>query len=372
MAADDVDIEALGLLDGLEDEAREERAKLIAWLLERGFDIEQIRASAATPLMLPANRVLGDDGNIVSAREISKSTGVELELLERLQRAAGLPRIDDPDAAVLLRADGEDAARAKVFIDMGIDAEDVIAVTRVMMDGLDHATEMMRQSALKALLRPGATEVELSEASEELTLKSAPLLGPWVEGLLRLQLRHAFEAAAVNAAERAAGKLLGARQVTVAFADIVGFTKLGEALPPEELEHVASQLADLAHDVVESPVRFVKAIGDAVMFACFEPAPLLSVVLDLADTAAANGLPRLRIGVDSGLAVGRAGDWFGSPVNIASRVTTAARPGTMLVTESTRDAVGNASGLDWSAAGVRRLKGITGELKVFQVQRASS
>ena len=54
----DVDIEALGLLDGLEGEAREERAQLIAWLLDRGFSIEHIRASVAAPLMLPAYRVL--------------------------------------------------------------------------------------------------------------------------------------------------------------------------------------------------------------------------------------------------------------------------------------------------------------------------
>ncbi len=89
--AEDVDIEALGLLDGLEGDARRERAELIAWLLDRGFKLEHIRASVAAPLMLPAYRVLGDDGDLVSAREICESTGVELDLLQRLQRAVGLP-----------------------------------------------------------------------------------------------------------------------------------------------------------------------------------------------------------------------------------------------------------------------------------------
>ncbi|HKH50463.1 MAG TPA: adenylate cyclase regulatory domain-containing protein, partial [Mycobacterium sp.] len=45
MAAD-VDIEALGLLDNLEGEARRERAELIAWLLDQGFSLDHIRASA--------------------------------------------------------------------------------------------------------------------------------------------------------------------------------------------------------------------------------------------------------------------------------------------------------------------------------------
>ena len=87
-----------------------------------------------------------------------------------------------------------------------------------------------------------------------------------------MQLRHMMETEAVNAAERAAGKPLpGARQVTVAFADLVGFTRLGEAVSPEELGHLASRLANLARDMTVPPVRFIKTIGDAVMFVCPDP-----------------------------------------------------------------------------------------------------
>src|ERR1700681_8242 len=52
VVAADLDIEALGLLDGLEGEARQERAQLIAWLLDRGFDLDHILGSGAAPLML--------------------------------------------------------------------------------------------------------------------------------------------------------------------------------------------------------------------------------------------------------------------------------------------------------------------------------
>jgi adenylate cyclase len=367
--AEDVDIEALGLLDGLEGDARRERAELIAWLLDRDFELEHIHASVAAPLMLPAYRVLGDDGDYVSAREVCESTGVELDLLQRLQRAVGLPCIHDPDAAVLLRADGEAAARASMFLDLGMDPEDAVAVMRVLVESLGHAAAIMREAALKTILRPGSTEIELAEGSERLARQAAPSLGPLMEDLIRMVLRKSFEMEAVTAAERATGTLPGARPVTVAFADLAGFTRLGEALPAEELEHVASRLADLAHDVAFAPVRFVKSIGDAVMLVSFEAAPLLAAVLDLADAAAANGLPRLRIGVASGCAVTRAGDWFGSPVNLASRVTGAARPGTVLAAESARDAAANAPGFDWTSAGTRRLKGVSDEVKVFRVAR---
>jgi adenylate cyclase len=122
--------------------------------------------------------------------------------------------------------------------------------------------------------------------------------------------------------------------------------------------------------VAMMPVRFVKSIGDAVMLVSFEAAPLVAAVLNLAETAAASDLPRLRIGVASGCAVSRAGDWFGSPVNVASRVTAAARLGTVLVAESARDAVANAPGFDWSSAGTRHLKGVKDDVKLFRVARA--
>ena len=89
MAAD-FDFDALGLLEGLEGEAREERTELIEWLLDRGFSIDHVCGSAAAPLMLPASKVLGDDGDYVSAREVCETTGIELQLLQRLQRAIGL------------------------------------------------------------------------------------------------------------------------------------------------------------------------------------------------------------------------------------------------------------------------------------------
>jgi adenylate cyclase len=365
------DIEASGLLYGLEGKAREERAELIGWLLARGFSMEQIRASRAAPMLLPSYRVLGDDGTYVSAREFCESTGIELDLLERLQRAAGLPRIENPDAAVLPKADVEAAARAKYFFDFGAEPDDAVAVVRVLAEGLRRTAATMREAGLKVWVKPGASETELAEAAEEMARLAAPQLGPLVEAMLMLQLRHTFETEWVSAAELSAGKLPGARMVAVAFADLVGFTRLGETLPPEELERMASHLAALAHEVEVGPVRFVKTIGDAVMFVCSEPGLLLKAIRDLIDLAAEQGLPRLRAGVAAGEAVSRAGDWFGRPVNVASRITAVARPGTVLAAESARDAIGCAF-FEWTPAGTRHLKGVRGEVKLFRVSRSLS
>jgi adenylate cyclase len=70
------------------------------------------------------------------------------------------------------------------------------------------------------------------------------------------------------------------------------------------------------------------------------------------------------------MAVRRAGDWFGSPVNVASRVTGAARPGAVLVAESVYDAIGSADEFTWSFAGARHLKGVKGEVKLYRARAA--
>ena len=370
---DKVDPDIDELLGDLEGSARAERAELIEWLFEQGITAEEIQGTSAS-LLLATRRVIGDDGTYVSTREIADAYGIDLDLLQRVQRAIGLARIDDPDAAVHMRADVEAAAHVRHFLKLGLDPDNLVLVTRVLAEGLSHAAEVMRYTALAAVIEPGTTELEIAKRSHALVSQITPLLGPWIEEMLFMQLRNMMETEAVTASERAAGAPLpGARQVTVAFADLVGFTRLGEEVPAEELGQLANRLAEIARDVAVPPVRFIKTIGDAVMFVCTDPAPLLDAVLKLVEvTDGDNNFPRLRGGIASGSAVSRAGDWFGSPVNLASRVTAVARPGAVLAAESTRDELGDDAGFSWSFAGARHLKGIKGEVRLFRARRGDA
>jgi adenylate cyclase len=72
------------------------------------------------------------------------------------------------------------------------------------------------------------------------------------------------------------------------------------------------------------------------------------------------------------MAVSRAGDWFGNPVNVASRVTNVARPGTVLVADSVWEAVGDTGQFNGSYAGARRLKGIKNEVRLFRIRRGDA
>ncbi|PQM52320.1 adenylate/guanylate cyclase domain-containing protein [Mycolicibacter virginiensis] len=360
----------LGLFDGLDASAREERAELVVWLLEEGFGLDQIRAEVA-PMLMPAHRALGDDGKYVSERAVSADHGIDLAVLQGIERALGLPRLDDPDAALLLRADGEAAVRLQRLIGAGLDPGQVLLMIRRLSEGISRAVPAFRYSTISAIMRPGLTELEVAKAHEEIVRTVIPLLGDMIRDILFVQLRRVLEGEEVNATERAAGVALpGARQLAVAFADMVGFTRLGEAIPPEELVGLVERLADLAHEVVNPPVRLVKTIGDAVMLVSSDAAKLLGATLQLLDRAADDpDLPQLRAGIASGWAVSRARDWFGSPVNVASRVTSVAEPGEVMTEGAARKAIGEAPGYTWSFVGTRALKGVEGETKLFRVRR---
>ena len=365
------------LLGDLEGDARAQRAELVEWLLEQGVSPDEIRASSL-PLLLASRHVIGDDGTYVSTREISETYGIDLTLLQRVQRAIGLVAGGRPRRGrAHARRRGSRRlcpARSSRWASSPIRWCWWLAL---LAEGLSRAAEVMRFTALSAILRPGATELEIAKASQALVSQIVPLLGPMIENMLFMQLRHMMETEAVTASERAAGTPLpGAREVSVAFADLVGFTKLGEVVSPEELGQLAGRLADLARDLTAPPVRFIKTIGDAVMLVCPEPAPLLDTVLKLVEVVDTdNDFPRLRAGVACGMAVSRAGDWFGSPVNVASRVTGVARPGTVLVADSVlgRPRATPIVGRDTSGsfAGPRHLKGIKGITKLFRVRRGA-
>jgi adenylate cyclase len=169
-------------------------------------------------------------------------------------------------------------------------------------------------------------------------------------------------------AELEAGDIAGAQELAVCFADLVGFTRLGGQVEVGELSTLAGRLASLATSLTEPPVRLVKTIGDAAMFVSPEPARLVEVALRLVDAFEAEELPSLRAGIALGPAVLRAGDYYGNSVNLASRVTGAARPGSVLCTREIRDAAREA--FHWSAAGRHKLKGVSGPTPLYRARHS--
>jgi adenylate cyclase len=369
MSAEPIDFAAEGLLDGLEGEARAERLALLEALAGEGVPLAELRRTTATGtvIFLPADRVIVGDQRY-TAEEVSTLSGVEPDFLVAARRAMGLP-IPEPGEPIYTEHELESARRIVFARQVGIPDEESLELLRVLSRGLSQIADHLRALPFKLVLEPGISERDLADRYGQAAAQLYPLVDPMVSNVLALHLRHAAQSEVISAIERDGGKLPGSREVTVCFADLVGFTRLGEEVPPDELGRLAARLEALASDVAVPPVRLVKTIGDAAMLASPEPEPLLGAALQLIDAAEAedDDFPQLRAGAAIGQALPRAGDWFGRPVNLASRITSIARPGSLLAERELREAVNGP--YRWSYAGERRIRGIRGAVPLFRARR---
>jgi len=367
------DFAAEGLLEGLEGEARAARERLLTRLHDDGVSLEELRAACEEGrlLLLPAERLI-QGAPRYTMRDVAERTGLDLEFVRALRRANGLP-VPEPDTVSFTEADLEASRTAKIFRDAGVPDSEMLAITRVLGRGLAQAAELMREVTLDLVLEAGTPEDELALRYADAAARLEPLTAPMLGNLINMHLRNVVQTQVLSAAEREDGRLPGAREVVVGFADLVGFTRIGEDVPPDELGRVADRLEALASERVEPPVRVVKTIGDAVMLVAPEAPAMVEAALGLVEAADAEGedFPQLRAGLASGPALSRAGDWYGRPVNLASRVTGRARPGSVLVTTEVRDAARHRR-LNYSFAGEKRLKGVRDPVPLFRVRRTDS
>ena len=369
VAAEQIDFAAEGLLDGLESEARTERIALLEYLVADGVELAELRRATATGtlMFLPAEGVIAGSERYTAA-QVCELAGVDPAFLLRGRRAMGLP-IPEPDEAGYTDADLVLAQMIHSGRAAGITDEENLELLRVLGRGLSQAAESLRALPLKLVLRPGISEHELALRYAEATTQLYPLLDPLVRNLLALHLLDATQSEVISTLERSGGRLPGSREVAVCFADLVGFTRLGEEVPPDELGRLAARLEALATEVAEPPVKLIKAIGDAAMLASAEVEPLLDAALALLDRADAEGasFPQLRAGIAAGVALNRGGDWFGRPVNLASRITSVARPGSLLAEREVHESAPEA--YRWSYAGERRLRGIREPVALYRARR---
>lgn len=363
------DWEAEGLLEGLGGREREARVALLELLESEGFGLADIKRSHAEGeiMFLLTSRAI-DVRTQYTWDELLQQVDLPEDLVERLIRAQGMTR-PEGDEVVYGDADVELFRASAAFLEAGVPEEDVMAVGRLLGRGFSQAAEVMRGTAMRMVLEPGLDERELAVRYAHAAGALTPMLEPLLGSLLKLHLSKLVQTEIISAEEREAGRLPGARHVTVAFADLVGFTRLGEEVPPDALGAVAGRLEDLVLDVIEAPVRFVKTIGDAVLIVSPEPEPMLDTTLRLVEAADAEGesFPQLRAGVAAGEALSRAGDWFGRPVNLASRVTAIAYPASVLATDAVQRSTPER--YRWSKAGIRHLKGVPEPVPLWRARR---
>jgi adenylate cyclase len=364
------DFESEGLLEGTEGRDRDARLKLLEELADDGVPLDDLRRAVEEDrlALLPVERFLGGGAQRYTIAEIAEEAGVDVEVVLRLRQAVGLPR-PDPDEPTGTEEDLEAARRLSTLLGAGLPEAGLVENSRVI--GLAAAQVAASANALvrDAMLQPGDTELEAAHRYLEAARALQPLLGPALVWAVNRHLVEQIRQAVLSSAQLREGRPAGAQEVSACFADLVDFTRLGQTLDHEQLGSLTTRLGELARDVADPPIRLVKMIGDAAMLVSSDNDALLNAALELVDAAAreGDGFPALRAGLARGESISRGGDWYGHPVNLASRITDFAFPESVLCSEEVHDAA--ADGFAWSYAGERKLKGVKGGVKLFRVRR---
>ncbi|MEV4600897.1 adenylate/guanylate cyclase domain-containing protein [Amycolatopsis sp. NPDC049253] len=256
--------------------------------------------------------------------EVAAKAGVPEERSRRLWRALGFAAADDNEV-VFTDADVQAMRTADQLVASGLVERNLeVAVTRALGQHLSRLAEWQVHMLWTLITEnPDLDDRQVTRLVERLL--------PELEQVQNFVWRRHLAAYAGRAF--ATDEDLEARPQIVGFVDMVGYTKMTRQVDEEELSHVLDAFESLAAGVIaDHRGRIVKMIGDEVFFVTDSPESGAEIALALTERASASeDLPAVRAGLASGRVLSRFGDVYGSVVNLAARLTSVARPGTVLV-----------------------------------------
>jgi len=341
---------------------------LLRHLREADLSDDEIdRARRDGQLATRAVEVALGDVNGHTLTDVARAAHLRSAFVRELMQALGRP---DPARGehAFTDEDVELARIAREMLDAGLPAHELIEVTRVVGLAMSQSAEAVRRMVGVAFLEAGDTEEALGARYIEAVDKLAPLVPDLFSLSFRAHLRDGISGALLTEAERHTGRLADTGDVAVGFADLVGYTSIGDRVSAGELGSIAGQFAALGVSTSRRPVRLVKTIGDGIMFVSPDPTKLMEVMVDLRARVhdAEPALPEVRMGVAFGPATPRGGDWFGTTVNLASRVVEAAKPGQLLVTDELAARVASER---WRKRRRRAMKGLDGRVRLWSYEQ---
>jgi adenylate cyclase len=261
--------------------------------------------------------------------EAAAAAGVGLDRSQRIWLALGFATGDD-DARVFTDEDIAALRRWNALIARGlIAAADELAHVRAIGQTMSRLADwQVRELMIRIAEVDGLDETPRAAGAAAVTAEILPV----VESLTSYAWRRHLAAAVGRILETSAGELSTATAV-IGFADIVGYTSTVRHSGVEELAALLESFEEnAAETIVAGHGRVVKSLGDDVLFVTDSAQDAAEIAVRLSDPArAATGLPRLRVGMALGRVLIRFGDVYGPAVNLASRLTSLARPGTVLV-----------------------------------------
>jgi adenylate cyclase len=294
--------------------------------------------------------------------EVAERTGLPAETVAHMWRSLGFPD-PRPGEHVFADVDVENLANVGRLITSGaIAPEVVLQMSRVIGSSVARIAES-HVDAVSVGSGAGEESIPL-----EVLAANASVLVQTMPRILDVVWRRHLQSAARRRLVRGAAV---ERDQVVGFADLVGFTALSQQVSDRELAAIIDQFEALAYDVVTAlGGRVVKMIGDEVMFLVTDPPAAAEIALTLADASReADELSDVRVGMAIGWVLEREGDCYGPTVNLASRATSIAYPGSVVVSDELHDALADDPDLAWRSMRSRYLKNI-GRVSLWVLRRA--
>ena len=322
--------------DDAEDPRVHDDTRIAEALVELGVPEDEARAAVAdgrVPLVLATQAL--DEPSRYQLRDLVEASGLSEDVL-RGALDIGRPAHDgytqsDLEAAHLF---------AQLLEVLPLDALLRIARSRsIALSSVARADmSLVRDNIVVPLREAGADDlaiaIALAEHAAEFDRISRRLL-------VHDYRRHIQELLRSELSTLAAQSQSPAIDACVGFVDLVGYTALAARVDPHGLDDL---LDTFEARVVEAAatsdaVTVVKFLGDAAMFVSTDLNPLVDVLLLLTtESDDADEVP-VRGGIARGEVLLREGDYYGTPVNVAARLTDIARSWSLLADDDLRDAL---------------------------------
>jgi adenylate cyclase len=352
--------------DGTWNDSAIAHARVVARLRERGHSLQSIRrateegrlAFGYVEALFPA------DEAVYNLEEAARETGMDPALIDRVISALGW-------SPVQVRALSDDDLQLLRYVaavlSAGLPLVALLQLVRVygqaMAQVADAEVRLFHLYVHEPLMRSGTSGIEMAEEMMALSRELLPLASPVMDQVHQRYLQHFVEQDLVGHMEADLDQVidLGRLRVTIAFADLAGYTRLTEEEGELQAVDAVERFVEAVEVTLPESARVIKTIGDEVMVVGSDAAALTDWAVGFQRLQTGRPLPR--IGLHSGDALYRDGDYYGRDVNIASRIAARSAGGEVLVTRPVVDVGG--SHLEFERIGEVRLKGFTESTEIF-------
>jgi adenylate cyclase len=346
------------------------QVRIVARLRERGYTVEQIREASDSGRL-----ALGDVEDFLSVgegrhtlRQTARATGLSPELIERIIVNLGLSALS---VDAISDEDLEMLKYVAAMLEAGLPEEAFTQIARVWGQTLAQIAEtevrLFHMYIHEPLMREGVPGREIAVQMDGIARELLPFTAPLMNWLHGRFLAHFVEQDVIGHMEADMGDQalqLGRLRVTIAFADLAGYTRLTEEQGDERAVNAVERFVEEVERTLPIDARVLKTLGDEVMVVGAEPVALTQWAVGF-QAQAPVGVPPPRIGIHHGEAIYRDGDYYGREVNQAARVVARAGGGEVLVTRAVVDLAAGVDGLAFKLIGEVGLKGFSEPTELF-------